>query len=179
MVIWITGLSGAGKTTFAVGLKTILRERSSQIISLDGDQLRKILQSSGTENYTRLKRLSLAKSYSALAKALSEQGFIVIISTISLFKEVHTWNRKNLTPYIEIFLNSPMETLRKRDQKGLYSTSSKTNLINVAGLDCKIDFPKNSEFMFTEFTKIDIKRVAKYIVNNSRGMLNEDNLGLH
>ena len=120
MVIWITGLSGAGKTTFAVGLKTILRERSSQIISLDGDQLREILQSSDTENYTRLKRLSLAKSYSGLAKALSEQGFIVIISTISLFKEVHTWNRKNLTPYIEIFLNSPMETLRKRDQKGLY-----------------------------------------------------------
>ena len=106
MVIWITGLSGAGKTTLAKEIVNQLTTENIEPILLDGDQLREIFIDSTNQaisSHDRSSRLTLALKYSGLARLLSEQGFWVIVATISLFKEVHDWNRKNLKNYYEVF----------------------------------------------------------------------------
>ena len=116
MVIWITGLSGAGKTTLAKELVSQLATENKEPILLDGDQLREIFFDSSNQAisaHDRSSRLALALKYSGLARLLSEQGFWVIVATISLFKEVHDWNRKNFKNYYEVFLDTPIEELRK------------------------------------------------------------------
>ena len=150
MVIWITGLSGAGKTTLAKEIVRQLATENKEPILLDGDQLREIFIDSTNQAisaHDRSSRLTLALKYSGLARLLSEQGFWVIVATISLFKEVHDWNRKNFQNYYEVFLDTPIEELRKRDSKKIYSRFFGNEISNVAGLDIEVDQPNSPDLL--------------------------------
>src|SRR5438045_4028767 len=90
-VYWLTGLSGAGKSTLARKLVDHLRGEGRTAVLLDGDDLRAVL---GADNaHTSSDRLALALCYARLCALLGMQGVDVVIATISLFHEVHTWNR--------------------------------------------------------------------------------------
>lgn len=140
-VFWLTGLSDSGKSTMCSMLVDHLRAEGRNIIKLDGDEIRAVV--GAVRAHTREERLSLALRYSKLCKLLSDQGFDVAIATISLFKEVHEWNRKNLPGYCEVYLDVPIEELRRRDTKGIYKRAFRNELSNVAGLDLEIDIPAN------------------------------------
>ena len=89
---------------------------------LDGDELRDVFGATATnpQNYGRESRLALAMQYAHLCRVLAKQGHTVVIATISLFREVHSWNRVNLPDYFEAYLKVPVEELRRRDPKGIY-----------------------------------------------------------
>ena len=142
-VIWITGLSGAGKTTVAKELNQQLRERGLQPVLLDGDVLRDLFKNTEviSETYNREARIKLALKYAHICKILSSQGFTVIIATVSMFREVHAWNRANLPNYFEVYLKVPLNELRLRDPKKIYQRYDAGELSNVAGLDLCIDEP--------------------------------------
>ena len=120
-VIWITGLSGAGKTTVAAALDQCLGERGLIPILLDGDILRNLFKSTNEigKTYNREARIKLALKYAHLCKTLSSQGFTVIIATISMYNESYAWNRTNLVNYFEIYLKMTLKELRRRDPKKL------------------------------------------------------------
>jgi len=142
-VIWITGLSGSGKTTVSNVLLKRLKKRHYHPILLDGDNLRNLITnvSDVNETYTREARITLSKRYSQLCKLLSSQGFTVIIATVSMFAEIYKWNRSNLPNYFEVYLDVPLKELRRRDPKNLYEKFYSGAIKNVAGLDLKIDKP--------------------------------------
>lgn len=133
-VIWITGLSGSGKTTLA---KALQKEIPGSIL-LDGDELREAL-GAANQGFDVESRKNLAKTYARLAGLLARQGFIVLVATISLFHELHAWNRENLPNYLEVFLDVSEEERRKRDPKGLYAA----NVPNMAGKQTKAEFPEH------------------------------------
>jgi cytidine diphosphoramidate kinase len=111
-VFWITGLSGVGKTTIGTLLLQKLRNTGRPAVLLDGDRLRRIL---GKETgYSQPERLDLARTYARLCKELSEQGIDIVCATISLFHEVHEWNRANIPHYLEIFVRAPVGELSGR-----------------------------------------------------------------
>ena len=149
-VIWITGLSGVGKTTLAQQLHLRLQKLDFQPILLDGDELRVIFSGNkvASQSYDRKARVNLALKYSLLCQTLSSQGFTVIISTISMFDEIYAWNRKNLTKYFEIYLKVPLEELYLRDPKSIYQRYKKGKLNNVAGLDLTVDEPKLPDIIY-------------------------------
>ena len=144
-VIWITGLSGAGKTTLAKGLILHLRKTNSKLVLLDGDILRNILKNDepNIDGHSRSARIKLALKYAQMCQLLSSQGLTVVIATISMFEEVYAWNRKNLPNYFEVYLKVPIEELRHRDPKLIYQRYDSGELLNVAGLDLAIDEPYN------------------------------------
>lgn len=120
-VYWITGLSGAGKTSVGKLLYEKMKQKYPNIVFLDGDVLREVF---GNDlGYTREERLKCAMRYARLCKMLQEQGMNVICCTISMFDEIRSWNRENIRNYREIYVRVSMEVLIKRNQKGLYSTS--------------------------------------------------------
>jgi adenylylsulfate kinase len=139
---WVTGLSATGKTTLSSLLVTHLRDQGKTVIHLDGDELRQVL---ADEVYAREDRIALAMRYARLCKLLSEQGLYVVIAVIGLFKEVHKWNRENITNYIEIFIDTPLSELKKRDPKKIYRDFELGLINNVAGIDLKIDIPSNPD----------------------------------
>jgi adenylylsulfate kinase len=139
---WVTGLSATGKTTLSSLLVTHLRSLGKTVIYLDGDELRQVL---ADEAYTREERIALAMRYARLCKLLSEQGIDVVIAVIGMFKEIHKWNRVNIANYIEIFIDTPLSELKKRDPKKLYRDVELGVIKNVAGIDLKIDIPSNPD----------------------------------
>ena len=170
MVIWITGLSGAGKTTLAKEIVNQLASENKEPILLDGDQLREIFVDSTNQAisaHDRSSRLTLALKYSGLARLLSEQGFWVIVATISLFQEVHDWNRKNLKNYYEVFLDTPIEELKKRDSKKIYSRFFGNEISNVAGLDIEVDQPKSPDLLVPFDPDKSVQSVAEAIIKST------------
>ena len=148
-VIWITGLSGAGKSTLALEVVARLRAMGDAVVMLDGDELREVFGAvaANAQNHGREGRLALAMQYSHLCQILAAQGLTVVIATISLFREVHAWNRANLPGYFEVYLKVPVEELRRRDPKGIYRRFDAGELTNVAGLDLPIDEPELADWI--------------------------------
>ena len=166
-VIWITGLSGSGKTTLATELALQIKIKNNAVVMLDGDILRTIFcpDFSDKASYDRASRIELAMQYSKLCHELSKQRITVIIATISLFKEIHSWNRENLPGYFEIYLKVPMQTLRQRDPKGIYKKFDAGQLINVAGLDLKVDEPANPDLILDDHDLASLQHTVSELIN--------------
>jgi len=166
-VIWITGLSGAGKSTLAKELSQYMRKCGELVIQLDGDELREVfgVVDADSFDYGQQSRLSLAMKYAKLCHLISAQGFSVVIATISLFSEVHIWNRNNLPGYFEIYLKVPLDELLRRDPKGIYSQFYAGKISNIAGLDLSIDEPKNPDLVFEFNRERRVDQMIDDIVN--------------
>ena len=137
-MFWITGLPGSGKTSIAKKLKKPIEDKYGKTILFSGDDLRKILD---LKSYDIKKRLLYAKTYSKLANYISNQNINVIIATVSLYKKIHLWNRKNITNYCEIYIKSKTKEIIKNKKKRLYFKFKK----NLVGIDIKPEFPGNSD----------------------------------
>ena len=134
-VYWITGLSGAGKTTIGKLWYGELKKEGFPVVFLDGDTLRQVF---GDDlGYTRSDRRKSAMRNARLCALLSEQGIDVVCCTISMFDSVRDWNRKHIPGYVEVYIRVTPETLYRRDQKGLYSGGE-----NVAGVHFDVEEPK-------------------------------------
>jgi len=147
----------------AIGVMNYLRERGKFAVHLDGDKLRELFPHS--KGFGRHERLALGYQYSALAKFLSEQGAIVIVSTIALFSEIHQWNRTHIKSYIEVFLDVPIEELIRRDPKGLYKRYLSGETTSVAGLDLEVDYPKSPDLVLRHDVPRTIEENVQSVIN--------------
>ena len=158
-VFWITGLSGAGKTTIGYLLYTKLKLRKNPIVFLDGDELRKIF---GNDlGYSKEDRLKSAIRNSRLCKLLSDQEIDVICCTISMFDVIREWNRENIKNYFEIYLDVSLETLK--DRKNIY----RENNNDIVGINVLAEIPKNPDIVLDnngDFSPIEqVKKILLYI----------------
>lgn len=149
-LIWITGLSGSGKSTVSLVLRDKFLCAGVQPIVLDGDDLRECLNAKGM--YSFQQRLDLAKTYSRIANMLVRQNHLVIVATMSLFREVHRMNRQSQHPYLEVFLDLPLTTLRQRDIKGIYGNNDTEAKANVGGLNLDLETPLHPHVHITDTT---------------------------
>jgi adenylylsulfate kinase-like enzyme len=165
-IIWITGLSGSGKSTLANELLEQIRSAGGQAIKLDGDELREIfgVGKLSSQNHSREKRLALAMQYAHLCRLIAAQGITVVIATISLFREVHAWNRANLPGYFEVYLKIPLEELRRRDPKGIYRRFDAGELTDVAGLDLIVDEPESPDWIVEYSADRTVSSIAEELV---------------
>lgn len=146
MIIWITGLSGAGKTTLAKNLMEHLSSKSTFFIHLDGDDMRNIIQDPHV-GHDQASRLANAYRISRMAQYLQKQGCHLIVSTMSLFHEIHDWNRENMNPYFEILVQADLATRQKRDHKGLYAAYKSGKASHMPGLDISEELPKHPDLV--------------------------------
>jgi len=140
-VYWLTGLSGAGKTTIGRLWYEKLKGQGIPTVFLDGDELRQVF---GDDlGFTEADRHKSAMRNARLCALLAKQELSVVCCTISMFDSVRDWNRKNIPGYFEVYIKASMDTLRRRDQKGLYSKGEK----DVAGIHFQVEEPKQPDLI--------------------------------
>lgn len=158
-LFWITGLSGAGKTTVARELYRHLMETAQYqpLVILDGDELRNVIgQDLG---YTSSDRFQSAMRNARLCHLLVTQGINVICATISLFHACQRWNRTYISNYVEIYIDVPWSELVKRDSKQIYANairnkqnnSNKKIENNIVGLDLAMEAPEAPDLTIANY----------------------------
>ena len=145
MVIWIIGLSGAGKTTLAKEIVSLAKEKVSNIILADGDWIRSIFDNDIGHSLEDRKRN--ADRICRICKFMENQNIHVVCAILSLFQESREWNRKNIKNYYEVFIDTPFQTLVERDDKGLYKKALEKKTNNVVGVDLKFTPPERPDLV--------------------------------
>jgi cytidine diphosphoramidate kinase len=146
MVIWIIGLSGAGKTTIGRHLYAELRRNNSGIVFVDGDELRDVFKfDNHTNSHTIEGRRINGERILAVCRWLDNQNIDIVCSVLSIFPDLRQIARETLSCYKEVYLNVPIDVLTKRDHKKLYSRALSGKLKDVVGIDIPFPEPTNSD----------------------------------
>lgn len=161
VVYWITGLSGAGKTTIGKELYNKIRVLYSNTVFLDGDILRNVF---GNDlGYSKDDRKKCAMRYARLCDMLQKQDINVICCTISMFQSIREWNRENIVNYREIYVKTDISVLIERNQKGLYSgILGKEN--ETVGLYMEFEEPDNPDMVLVNNGEITVEDQVKKIM---------------
>jgi cytidine diphosphoramidate kinase len=137
MVIWLIGMSGAGKTAIGQEVTKLLKAKYPNTVFLDGDIVRNIM---GNDlGHTIEDRKKNAWRICRLCSYLDHQKIHVVCGILSLFHETQKWNRENIPRYFEVYIRVPFEILLQRDAKGLYHRGLAGEVKNVVGVD--LEFP--------------------------------------
>jgi adenylylsulfate kinase len=145
MVVWVIGLSGAGKTTVAREIYGRLKASHPNTVLLDGDLVREAL---GNDlGHTVEDRRRNAQRLTGMCRLLSEQGIHVVCAVLSIFREGQRWNRAHLRDYAEVYVEASFEALVARDPKGLYRAALGGKVTHVVGVDIPFELPEQPDFV--------------------------------
>lgn len=143
MVIWITGISGAGKTTLAKSLVRLLKPRLPELVLVDGDTIRDLfgagLGFSEPERVVQIHRLQ------SLARMLHEQGIVCVVAVLYAHPDLLAWNRENFGDYLEVYIEAPLSLVQQRDAKGLYAAARTGKMANMVGIDIPWHAPRAAD----------------------------------
>jgi adenylylsulfate kinase len=143
VTIWLTGLSGAGKTTITQALEKRLLDKGYSIEVLDGDVVRtnltKGLGFSKEDRDENIRRIGF------VANLLTRHGVIVLVSAISPYREIREEVRGKIGAFVEVFVNAPLSVCEGRDVKGLYQKARSGEIKGFTGIDDPYEPPANPE----------------------------------
>ncbi len=141
MIIWITGISGSGKTTIASNLLNKYKSTLKNLVNVDGDLVRDLFDNDLMFDIES--RIIQIKRIQKLCLFFENQNLVVIVSALYCNEKLMLWNRKNFKNYFEIYLEASLDLVRKRDVKGLYKKYDKGLEKNIVGLDIPWIAPLN------------------------------------
>lgn len=164
-VIWLTGLSGAGKTTIAKSLSEKLRNKDISTVILDGDELRdglnKNLGFSPEDRHENVRRTA------EVAKMFLKQDFFVIVALISPTHALRTLAQDiiGLEYFVEVFINTPLSICEERDVKGLYKKARKGIIKDFTGIDAPYEIPVNPNIEI-DTTLVSVQEATDFIFSS-------------
>ena len=166
-VVWMTGLSGAGKTTIAKYLDEALYKKGYVAQILDGDNIRSGINNnlsfSDADRYENIRRIA------EVSKLFMNCGIIIINSFISPTEEIRNMALDIIGEenFIEVFVNAPIEVCEQRDTKGLYAKARKGEIKNFTGIDSPFELPMSAHIeVRTDLQTIEesVKQVMDYLM---------------
>lgn len=148
LVAWLTGLPGSGKTTIATLTSERLRSEGYRVEVIDGDWARKTV-SEGT-GFTREERLRHIKRIAWIARLLARNGVIVITSLVSPYREARQLAREIIAEdalFLEVYVKASLETVVKRDPKGLYRKALQGEIQHMTGISDPYEPPESPDLV--------------------------------
>ena len=162
-VVWLTGLSGAGKSTIANLVEKKLARMNRHTFLLDGDNVRHGLNKD--LGFTAADRVENIRRVGEVAKLMTDAGLIVITAFISPFRAERDMVRGMMQPgeFFEVFIDTPLAEAERRDVKGLYKKARAGQLKNFTGIDSPYEAPAAPELR-VDTTAMDAEAAAEAIV---------------
>ena len=163
-VLWMTGLSGSGKSTIANEVEKILYSQGKKTYILDGDNIRHGLNKD--LGFTDKDRVENIRRVAEVAKLMCDAGLIVITAFISPFRLEREMARSlfEKNDFKEIYISTPLKVAEKRDPKGLYKKARQGKIPNFTGIDSIYEKPTNPELEI-DTSKVSLSKAVKKILN--------------
>lgn len=162
VTVWLTGLSGAGKTTIARLVEAQLKARNCKVEVLDGDLIRTWL-SQGL-GFSKKDRDINVRRVGFVANLLSRNGVVVIAAMISPYQEIRDEIRAINQNFLEVHVSTPLEVCEARDVKGLYAKARAGEIKGFTGIDDPYEVPVNPEVV-CESGKETVEESANKVIN--------------
>lgn len=163
-LIWITGLSGSGKTSIAKRIFPYIRKKIGPTIMINGDDLRSILNLFGYDKKTRFDN---GIKFSNLFKFIIDQNINILFAGAGLFHKLRAHNKRNIKNYIEIYIKSEVSTIVKNKKKSRVYKLNK----NIYGIDIKPEFPKNPNITIVNNYDQSINQLSKLLIRQLKKKL--------
>ena len=143
--VWLTGLSGAGKSTIANALEERLLAAGRHTMLIDGDELRGGLNRD--LGFSATDRAESVRRAAEVARLMVEAGLIVVVGLISPFRADRAAARARFAPgtFVEVFVDAPLTECERRDPKGLYRRARRGELPAFTGIDSPYEPPSRPE----------------------------------
>ena len=153
-VLWLTGLSGAGKSTVAAKLGPALAERGHRVELLDGDEVRtNLCQGLG---FSRADRDTNIARIGYVAGKLARHGVAVLVAAISPYRQARDQVRASVDRFVEVHVAAPLDTCAQRDPKGLYAKALAGQLPHFTGISDPYEPPLRPEItLHTDIESVD------------------------
>ncbi len=165
VVLWLTGLSGAGKSTVSARLAAELRQRGLPVEQLDGDSIRDLFPNTG---FSRPERDAHIRRVGYLASKLQQHGVFVIVSLVSPYRDSREFVRGLCENFVEVYLATPLAECERRDVKGLYAKARRGEITNFTGIDDPYEPPASPELTI-DTTSISVDEVGRRVFSHLRG----------
>ncbi|UXY17155.1 adenylyl-sulfate kinase [Chitiniphilus purpureus] len=162
-VVWLTGLSGAGKSSIASCVEHTLHQQGRRVQLLDGDRLRR--GTSRDLGFSLADRSEHVRRTGELAKALAEQGTIVLVALISPLRADRDAVRARLAaqPFYEVLVDAPLALAEARDPKGLYRRARAGLLPDFTGIDSPYEAPLHPELRL-DTARLTVQQAAAAVL---------------
>ena len=144
LVAWLTGLPGSGKTTIAGRVAERLRAEGYRVELIDGDWARKTV--SVGSGFTREERMNHLRRIAWITRLLARNGIVVLASFVSPYRDARRMVREIVeeeAPFLEIYVKASLETVIRRDPKGLYKKALAGEIKHMTGIDDPYEPPEN------------------------------------
>lgn len=165
MTVWLTGLSGSGKSTIAGELERTLLEGGRLSYVLDGDNVRHGLN--GDLGFTREDRTENVRRVGEVAKLMCDAGIVAIVPVISPYRDgrsaVRASHAADGLRFVEVFVDTPLEVCEERDPKGLYKLARAGEIEEFTGISDPYEAPTNPE-VHIETVDMDVQRSVELIL---------------
>lgn len=159
-VVWLTGLSGAGKSTIAEALAPLLRAEGRKVEILDGDVVRTNL--SRELGFSREHRDWNVARIAFVAHLLARNGVAVIVAAVSPYRDARLEARRRIGDFVEVHVAPPLEECARRDTKGLYRKAREGAVSGLTGVDDPYEAPEAAELTL-DTSRIDVPTAARMV----------------
>lgn len=168
MVIWLIGMSGAGKTTIGREVYALIKPSLPNTVFVDGDEVREIFRHDSEDAYTVAGRRLNSERVSALCRWLDRQGINVVCSMLSIFEDHRQANRAAFSSYFEVYVDATLDELKTRDYKDLYRAAQAGHRCNVVGVDIPFLPPTSPDLVIRNGNPpVNSRLAAKEIIERS------------
>lgn len=167
LVVWLTGLSGSGKSTIAVEVEKRLLEEGYWVYRLDGDNVRHGLNSDlGFSDADRDENIRRIAEVSAL---FADAGMITLVSFISPFRKMRQFAREKAGAghFAEVFVRADLETCARRDPKGLYEKAKRGEISDFTGISSPYEEPEDPELLL-DTTRMSVDESVEHLLDYIR-----------
>jgi len=145
VTVWLTGISGAGKTTIAETIYQKLKPVTPELVLIDGDTIRELFGAGlGYHEAARREQISRIQR---LARLLSGDGLVVLVAALYAHPDLLAWNRANISGYFEVYIRASMALVQRRDVKRIYAKANAGTMPNVVGIDIPWHEPERPDLV--------------------------------
>jgi adenylylsulfate kinase len=160
--LWMTGLPSSGKTTLGSAVRDRLEAAGYRVELLDGDEIRKGL--SADLGFDRKSREAHAGRVAFLAKLLSRNGVIPIVTLISPYKTSRASARTTIGRFVEVYVSTPLDVCEQRDVKGLYKRARAGEIHEMTGIDDPFEVPESPD-VTVKTTGESVEVTSQYLIS--------------